>query len=94
MPTSTCLRPCAAAFVRPSPSARRSTRFNFVPYAHVREQPTECAQALIHVLVAFDGACPMRSRMRLPSRNTLATAIAAATLASPAFTATVTAAFA
>ena len=25
MPTSTCLRPCAAAFVRPSPSARRST---------------------------------------------------------------------
>jgi hypothetical protein len=92
MPTSTCLRPCAAAFVRPSPSARRSTRFNFVPYAHVREQPTECAQALIHV--AFDGACPMRSRMRLPSRNTLATAIAAATLASPAFTATVTAAFA
>lgn len=45
MPTSTCLRPCAAAFVRPSPSARRSTRFNFVPYAHVREQPTECAQA-------------------------------------------------
>jgi hypothetical protein len=43
MPTSTCLSSGEPAFVRSSAAAR----FNFVPYALVREQPTECAQVLI-----------------------------------------------
>lgn len=49
MPTRDCLRPCPLrSGVRPSQSVRSSQHtLQFRPVAHVREQPTECAQALI-----------------------------------------------